>query len=443
MTPAEIIAARRDAVVLPSDVWRSWFDRLRAGQLPAYQRAALQVTTTLRPLQGLECVDVIRLMSGLDHDVAGVGCPGLLGVPVAGLIDGDATLEPILARKVRGEVLSSADIHTFVSAVADNRASDSQVAAFCMAVYLRGMSDDETVALTSAQVDTGETLDLMRQGSRAPVVDKHSTGGVGDKVSLPLAAVLATCGARVPMISGRGLGHTGGTLDKLQSIPGFRVDLSRDEIVDVVGRVGVVITGQTAHLAPSDRRMYAIRDVTATVSSIPLITASILSKKLAEGLDFLLMDVKVGSGAFLPSEEDARRLATSLVGVAQGLGRLRGGGDLRADVFRPCPVDGHGSPPGSNDRKCPGGGGVHRLSTRVGTAGSTYPGGGGGRPYPQSGGAGRRSGARSQTRRCCPDRWFSLRPLQGDGASPGGGRQVCGTSLPPAPGPRPRFDGGP
>lgn len=326
MTPAEIIAARRDAVVLPSDVWKSWFDRLRAGQLPAYQRAALQVTTTLRPLQGLECVDVIRLMSGLDHDVAGVGCPGLLGVPVAGLVEGDISLEPILARKVRGEVLSNADITSFIQAVADNRASDAQVAAFCMAVYLRGMSDDETVALTSAQVDTGETLDLIRQGSRAPVVDKHSTGGVGDKVSLPLAAVLAACGARVPMISGRGLGHTGGTLDKLQAIPGFRVDLSRDEIVDIVGRVGVVITGQTSHLAPSDRRMYAIRDVTATVSSIPLITASILSKKLAEGLDFLLMDVKVGSGAFIPSEEDARTLASSLVGVAQGLGRVRGVG---------------------------------------------------------------------------------------------------------------------
>jgi thymidine phosphorylase len=187
-----------------------------------------------------------------------------------------------------------------------------------MAVFLRGMTGAETVALTQAMRDSGLVLDW--RDLPGPVVDKHSTGGIGDKVSLVLAPVLAACGAFVPMLSGRGLGHTGGTLDKLESIPGYVAQPELARLRGVVRTVGCAIIGQTDELAPADRRLYAVRDVTATVESIPLITASILAKKLAAGLQALVMDVKCGSGAFMPTLEQARALARSIVGVARGAG---------------------------------------------------------------------------------------------------------------------------
>ena len=198
--------------------------------------------------------------------------------------------------------------------------SDGQVAAFAMAVYFRGMTWEECAALTRAMARSGTVLDWTEAGLEGPILDKHSTGGVGDTVSLILAPLVAACGGVVPMISGRGLGHTGGTLDKLASIPGYDVapDLARFRAA--VRQAGCAIVGPTAELAPADRRLYAIRDVTATVDSVPLITASILSKKLAAGLDALVMDVKVGSGAFAGSLESAQALAESLVTVAGDAG---------------------------------------------------------------------------------------------------------------------------
>jgi thymidine phosphorylase len=202
----------------------------------------------------------------------------------------------------------------------DGAMSDAQVAAFAMAVYFRGMTWEECAALTRAMANSGTVLDWAGVGLDGPILDKHSTGGVGDTVSLILAPLVAACGGFVPMISGRGLGHTGGTLDKLASIPGYETapDLARFRAT--VRRAGCAIVGPTAELAPADRRLYAIRDVTATVDSVPLITASILSKKLAAGLDALVMDVKVGSGAFTGSVESAQALAESLVTVAADAG---------------------------------------------------------------------------------------------------------------------------
>jgi thymidine phosphorylase len=189
-----------------------------------------------------------------------------------------------------------------------------------MAILLRGMGRDETVALTRAMTHSGEVLRWDDAGLHGPILDKHSTGGVGDKVSLMLAPIVAACGGVVPMISGRGLGHTGGTLDKLEALPGYGITPSRERLLQTLREAGCAIVGASAALAPADRRLYAIRDVTATVESVPLITASILSKKLAAGLQGLVLDVKCGSGAFTPSLEQARTLARSLVEVAQGAG---------------------------------------------------------------------------------------------------------------------------
>lgn len=228
--------------------------------------------------------------------------------------------QEIIRRKRDGAALTANEIRAFIDGVTRSTVSDAQIAAFAMAVCWRGMSVDECVALTLAMRDSGRVLDWREANLPGPVVDKHSTGGVGDTVSLVLAPMLAACGAFVPMISGRGLGHTGGTLDKLESIPGYSSMPPIALLRRVVREAGVAIVGQTDELAPADRRLYAVRDVTATVESIPLIVASILSKKLAAGLDALVMDVKFGSGAFMRELDQARRLARSLVEVGGGAG---------------------------------------------------------------------------------------------------------------------------
>lgn len=220
-----------------------------------------------------------------------------------------------------GGVLTEAQIGHFVQGLVDGHWSDGQAAALAMAVLLKGMDTAETVALTRAMTHSGQVLRWAGADALpGPVLDKHSTGGVGDKLSLMLAPLVAACGAVVPMISGRGLGHTGGTLDKLEALPGYRVDLPHAALLAQLRSVGCAIVGAGAELAPADRRLYAIRDVTATVESVPLITASILSKKLAAGLQGLVLDVKVGSGAFAPTLAVARALASSLVQVARGAG---------------------------------------------------------------------------------------------------------------------------
>lgn len=229
-----------------------------------------------------------------------------------------------IAAKRDGGVLSAAQIEAFVQGLMQTEGagawSDSQAAALAMAILLRGMNRDETVALTRAMTHSGEVLHWATSGLHGPVLDKHSTGGVGDKVSLMLAPIVAACGAVVPMVSGRGLGHTGGTLDKLEALPGYTVDPPRDRLLATLHAAGCAIVGASATLAPADRRLYAIRDVTATVESVPLITASILSKKLSAGLQGLVLDVKLGSGAMLPGLDEARALARSLVEVARGAG---------------------------------------------------------------------------------------------------------------------------
>lgn len=228
--------------------------------------------------------------------------------------------QEVIRLKRDGGVLSAAQIEDFVAGLVDHRWSEGQAAAMAMAIFLRGLSPDETVALTRAMTHSGEVLAWPAAEWHGPVLDKHSTGGVGDKVSLMLAPILAACGAIVPMISGRGLGHTGGTLDKFDSIPGYQTAPNLDTLRQALRAAGCAIIGQTAELAPADRRLYAIRDVTATVESIPLITASILSKKLAAGLQGLVMDVKCGNGAFADTPEMALALARSIVRVATGAG---------------------------------------------------------------------------------------------------------------------------
>lgn len=226
--------------------------------------------------------------------------------------------QEIIRHKRDGHRLPAREIADFIAGVTDGAVTDGQVAAFAMAVFFNGMSRDEAVALTLAMRDSGDVLDWS--DLPGPVTDKHSTGGVGDNVSLMLAPIVAACGAYVPMISGRGLGHTGGTLDKMDSIPGYASQPDIALFRRAVLEAGCAIIGQTADLAPADRRLYAIRDVTGTVESVPLITASILSKKLAAGLGSLVLDVKVGNGAFMEKSRDATALANSLVEVASGAG---------------------------------------------------------------------------------------------------------------------------
>jgi pyrimidine-nucleoside phosphorylase/thymidine phosphorylase len=225
----------------------------------------------------------------------------------------------VIEKKRDGGELAREEIEFFVRGYAGGQIPDYQAAAFAMAVFFRGMTPPEIVALTEAMMRTGEVLDLSELPG--PKVDKHSTGGVGDKTSLVLGPLAAACGVYVPMISGRGLGHTGGTLDKLESIPGFRVRLGLAELRRVLRECGVGLIGQTEEIAPADRKLYALRDVTATVPSLPLISASIMSKKMAEGIDALVLDVKCGDGAFLPGREQARALATTMVGIGRGMSK--------------------------------------------------------------------------------------------------------------------------
>ncbi|MCO7217402.1 thymidine phosphorylase, partial [Halomonas sp. OfavH-34-E] len=229
-------------------------------------------------------------------------------------------LQDILAAKRDGQALSSEAIRQFVMAIADDSAGQEQIGAFAMATYLNGMTLDETVALTEATRDSGSVLDYRQLDLPGPILDKHSTGGVGDPVSLILGPWLAACGAHVPMISGRGLGHTGGTLDKLEAIAGYDVTPRRTTFERLLKDVGVAIVGQSGDLAPADKRLYAVRDVTATVASLPLIVASILGKKLAENLDALVMDVKIGNGAFMANDDETRTLAATIADVARRAG---------------------------------------------------------------------------------------------------------------------------
>jgi len=226
----------------------------------------------------------------------------------------------VIQKKRDGGELTAAEIEFFVKGLADSSIPAEQVSALAMAIVFKSMTFEETGALTTAMASSGTVLDWRSEDLGGPVVDKHSTGGVGDKVSFLLAPIAAACGCFVPMISGRGLGHTGGTLDKIESIPGYHATPDFDLFKKVVKSTGCAIIGQTAELAPADRRFYAIRDVTATIESIPLITASILSKKIAAGLDGLVMDVKVGSGAFMTSVERAGKLAKSIIGTAATAG---------------------------------------------------------------------------------------------------------------------------
>lgn len=228
--------------------------------------------------------------------------------------------QEIIRQKRDGAALSASAIEEFVQGITSSAVCNEQIAALTMAIFIRGMNDQEQAALTRAMTHSGEVLDWSSQKLHGPVVDKHSTGGVGDKVSLMLAPIVAACGAHVPMISGRGLGHTGGTLDKLDCIPGYVSTPDLERFMRITREVGCSIIGQTASLAPADKKIYAVRDISGTVESIPLITASILSKKLAAGLDALVMDVKFGNGAFMAEFSQARALARNLIQVAGAAG---------------------------------------------------------------------------------------------------------------------------
>ncbi len=229
------------------------------------------------------------------------------------------TVTEIIRKKRNGEILSSEEMKFVIDGYVKGIVPEYQVSAFLMATFFRGMTKDETAEFTRLMLHSGDVIDL----SHIPgiKVDKHSTGGVGDKISLPLAPIVAACGVPVPMISGRGLGHTGGTLDKLESIPGFRTNLSIEEYKKVIAAIGLVMIGQTKEIAPADKKMYALRDVTATVECIPLIAGSIMSKKLAEGIDALVLDVKTGRGAFMTTYEKSVELAQALVGIGTSFGK--------------------------------------------------------------------------------------------------------------------------
>ena len=225
----------------------------------------------------------------------------------------------IIHKKRNGGELSEKEIKFFVNGYTDGSIPDYQASALCMAIYFRGMNADETAALTLAMADSGDRIDLS--GIDGFTVDKHSTGGVGDKTSLIVAPIVAANGGKVAKMSGRGLGHTGGTVDKLESIPGFRTSLTPDEFIKQVNDIGLCIVGQTGELAPADKKLYALRDVTATVESIPLIASSIMSKKLAAGSQGIVLDVKTGSGAFMKTVEDSERLAEEMVSIGNAAGR--------------------------------------------------------------------------------------------------------------------------
>lgn len=219
----------------------------------------------------------------------------------------------LIRKKRDGKILQKEEIQHLINLYTADEIPDYQISAFLMAAFLNGMNDEESAAFTEAMLHSGEIVDLSHVPGKK--VDKHSTGGVGDKLSLILAPIVAAAGVPVPMISGRGLGHTGGTLDKLESIPGFTVDMDLARYKEIIGKHNLVLAGQTAEIAPADKRLYALRDVTATVESIPLIAGSIMSKKLAEGIDALVLDVKAGSGAFMKNTEDAIKLGEALVGI--------------------------------------------------------------------------------------------------------------------------------
>lgn len=225
----------------------------------------------------------------------------------------------LIKRKRDGGLLEAGEIAQFIAGYTEGIIPDYQMAAMCMSIFFNGLTDAELAAWAGAMLRSGEVIDLSDVS--ALKVDKHSTGGVGDKVSLSLAPLAAACGVPVPMISGRGLGHTGGTLDKLESIPGFRVDLGVERYRELVRTIGCCLIGQTSTVVPADKKLYALRDVTATVDCIPLIASSIMSKKLAEGIDALVLDVKVGSGAFMKTLDDARKLATTMVGIGREMGK--------------------------------------------------------------------------------------------------------------------------
>src|SRR5215208_2923944 len=225
----------------------------------------------------------------------------------------------LIRTKRDGGRLDDADIRAFLAATTDGSIPDYQVAAMLMAIYFRGLDDAELATWTDAMLRSGDVIDLGHI-ARAKV-DKHSTGGVGDKISIPLAPAVAACGVAVPMVSGRGLGHTGGTLDKLESIPGFRVDLPVERFTELVDSIGVCLIGQTARIAPADKKLYALRDVTATVESLPLIASSIMSKKLAEGIDGLVLDCKVGRGAFMKTVDNARALCALMRAIGTRAGK--------------------------------------------------------------------------------------------------------------------------